>query len=78
MSVIEIILGYVEDNVKFQLKKVNWYGFIVGVIGIGKMVILQMLVEEFFQQGVLVFLVDVKGDLLGVSQVGFLYFKIIE
>lgn len=61
------------DYVLFQnllLKYVNCYGLIVGVMGIGKMVMLQMLVEFFFKVGVLVFMFDVKGDLVGIVKVG--------
>lgn len=45
---------------------VNCYGLIVGVIGIGKIVILCKLVEVFSDEGVFVFFVDVKGDFLGI------------
>ncbi|MVF14573.1 DUF853 family protein [Ketobacter sp. MCCC 1A13808] len=78
MSATEITLGYAEDNVKLQLKKANRHGLIAGATGTGKTVTLQMLAEEFSQQGVPVFLADVKGDLSGVSQAGSPHPKITE
>jgi DNA helicase HerA-like ATPase len=52
------------------LKLANRHGLIAGATGTGKTVTLQALAESFSQQGVPVFLSDVKGDLSGISQAG--------
>lgn len=49
---------------------VNCYGLVVGVIGIGKIKILQVFVEQFVSVGVLVFVVDIKGDFSGIVSFG--------
>jgi DNA helicase HerA-like ATPase len=48
----------------------NRHGLVTGATGTGKTVTLQTLAEQFSQQGVPVFLADVKGDLTGISQAG--------
>jgi DNA helicase HerA-like ATPase len=48
----------------------NRHGLITGATGTGKTVTLQTLAENFSQQGVPVFMADVKGDLAGISQAG--------
>ena len=54
----------------------NRHGLITGATGTGKTVSLQTLAENFSNQGVPVFMADVKGDLVGVSQAGQLSEKI--
>ena len=54
----------------------NRHGLITGATGTGKTVSLQTLAESFSNQGVPVFMADVKGDLVGISQTGHLSDKI--
>ncbi|MEJ2027857.1 MAG: DUF853 family protein, partial [Limibacillus sp.] len=53
-----------------ELSRANRHGLIAGATGTGKTVTLQILAEGFAQQGVPVFMADVKGDLSGMSQPG--------
>ena len=48
----------------------NRHGLITGATGTGKTVSLQTLAENFSNHGVPVFMADVKGDLVGISQTG--------
>jgi uncharacterized protein len=48
----------------------NRHGLIAGATGTGKTVTLQAIVQQFSQQGVPVFMADIKGDLTGISQPG--------
>jgi DNA double-strand break repair helicase HerA and related ATPase len=84
-----ILVGYTKpdsDNteriitslVTLDLKRANRHGLIAGATGTGKTVTLQALAESFSSQGVPVFLVDVKGDVSGVSQAGKPHPKINE
>ncbi|MEM7440906.1 MAG: helicase HerA-like domain-containing protein [Pseudomonadota bacterium] len=52
------------------LKYANRHGLIAGATGTGKTVTLQILAESFSQNGVPVFLSDVKGDLSGLAKAG--------
>jgi len=52
------------------LRMANRHGLITGATGTGKTVSLQTLAENFSNQGVPVFMADVKGDLVGISQKG--------
>ncbi|MBY6081191.1 helicase HerA-like domain-containing protein [Ruegeria arenilitoris] len=52
------------------LKYANRHGLIAGATGTGKTVTLQILAEGFSQQGIPVFLSDVKGDLSGLARPG--------
>jgi len=54
----------------------NRHGLITGATGTGKTVSLQTLAENFSNQGVPVFMADIKGDLTGISQTGHLSDKI--
>jgi DNA helicase HerA-like ATPase len=54
----------------------NRHGLITGATGTGKTVSLQTLAENFSNHGVPVFMADVKGDLVGISQAGQLSDKI--
>ena len=83
----EILLGYAtQDNnrqngvfpVYLNLKRANRHGLIAGATGTGKSVTLQALAESFSQQGVPVFLADVKGDISGISQAGKSHPKVNE
>lgn len=59
-------------------KMANRHGLIAGATGTGKTVTLRKLAEAFSDDGVPVFLVDVKGDLSGLVQAGSFQGKIAE
>ena len=48
----------------------NRHGLIAGATGTGKTITLRKIAETFSNQGIPVFLVDVKGDLSGIVQAG--------
>ena len=78
-----VVLGYSETDgkitpVNLNLKRANRHGLIAGATGTGKTVTLQALAESFSQQGVPVFLADVKGDISGISQSGKSHPKVDE
>lgn len=60
------------DNVVIELnaKMANRHGLIAGATGTGKTVTLRKMAESFSDHGVPVFLVDVKGDLSGLTLAG--------
>ena len=75
------ILGGVpmENNpVKAPLKMFNRHGLIAGATGTGKTKTLQNVAERLSEAGVPVLLMDVKGDLSGLSQPGNPHPKIDE
>jgi uncharacterized protein len=53
-----------------QLALANRHGLISGATGTGKTITLQTLAQGLSQQGVPVFMADIKGDLSGISQAG--------
>ncbi|MDY4595285.1 MAG: helicase HerA-like domain-containing protein [[Pasteurella] aerogenes] len=59
-------------------KMANRHGLIAGATGTGKTVTLRKMAEAFSDDGVPVFLVDVKGDLSGLVQAGEMQGKIAE
>jgi DNA helicase HerA-like ATPase len=73
-----VLGGNGKEQVKLNLKMANRHGLIAGATGTGKTVSLQTLAEQFSKKGVPVFLVDVKGDLSGLSCAGKAHKKITE
>lgn len=59
-------------------KMANRHGLIAGATGTGKTVTLRKLAEAFSDDGVPVFLADVKGDLSGLAQAGGFSGKVAE
>lgn len=59
-----------ELQVKAPLKTFNRHGLIAGATGTGKTKTLQGLAEQLSQKGVSVLVMDIKGDLSGISQPG--------
>jgi len=57
-------------NIYVPLKTLNRHGLIAGATGTGKTVSLQLFAESLCQNGVPVLLMDLKGDLAGLSQEG--------
>ncbi|WGE84285.1 helicase HerA-like domain-containing protein [Actinobacillus equuli] len=64
--------------ISLNSKMANRHGLIAGATGTGKTVTLRKFAEAFSDDGVSVFLVDVKGDLSGLAQAGSLSGKIAE
>lgn len=67
-----------QKKVMLDLSMVNRHGIIAGATGTGKTISLQILAEQFSQQGIPVFTADAKGDLAGLSQAGKPHEKIDE
>ncbi|MFD2967045.1 helicase HerA-like domain-containing protein [Sphingobacterium bambusae] len=59
-----------EAKVNLALKMMNRHGLIAGATGTGKTRTLQLIAEQLSDAGVPVFMLDVKGDLSGLSQPG--------
>ncbi|MBS9783440.1 MAG: DUF853 family protein, partial [Pasteurella sp.] len=59
-------------------KMANRHGLIAGATGTGKTVTLRTLAEQFSNDGVPVFLVDVKGDISGLIKAGTMQGKVAE
>ncbi len=65
-------------HVKAPLKTFNRHGLIAGATGTGKTKTLQVLAEGLSEKGIPVLLMDIKGDLSGLSQPGNPHPKIDE
>ncbi len=59
-----------EAKVRIPLSMVSRHGLVAGATGTGKTKTLQRLAEQLSEQGVPVFLADVKGDLSGLATAG--------
>lgn len=67
----KILIGKNEKHEAYLLPKMaNRHGIITGASGSGKTITVKVLAESFSQANVPVFLVDVKGDLAGMSKIG--------
>ena len=64
-------------QVKIPLKTLSRHGLITGATGTGKTKTIQALVEKFSEKGIPSFVMDMKGDLSGISRAGTIN-KIIE
>lgn len=71
-----LIARNITKDCHILLGMANRHGLITGATGTGKTVSLQTLAENFSNQGVPVFLADIKGDLVGISQAGHLSDKV--
>ncbi|MBM3400911.1 MAG: DUF853 family protein [Bacteroidetes bacterium] len=67
-----------EAEVNLSLRMMNRHGLIAGATGTGKTRTLQLLAEQLSASGVTVFMLDVKGDLSGLNQAGFINPRIEE
>ena len=68
MISITITKGAVDTPL--YLKMLNRHGLIAGATGTGKTVTLKVITEKLSQQGIPVFLADIKGDLSGLAKAG--------
>jgi DNA helicase HerA-like ATPase len=67
-----------EVQIKIPLKTLNRHGLIAGATGTGKTVTLQIIAENMCNSGIPVLLMDLKGDLSGISKAGVTNSKIEE
>lgn len=75
---VELIIGQGEKKIILHSKMANRHGLIAGATGTGKTISLKVLAEQFSEQGVPVFLADVKGDLASVAEKGIENPKLME
>ncbi|HHW7506372.1 TPA: helicase HerA-like C-terminal domain-containing protein [Mannheimia haemolytica] len=78
MSLYNIAQTESGEVISLNSKMANRHGLVAGATGTGKTVTLRKLAEAFSDDGVPVFLVDVKGDLSGLVQAGSFSGKIAE
>ena len=65
-------------QIQIPLKTLNRHGLIAGATGTGKTVTLQVIAENMCNAGIPVLLMDLKGDLSGISKEGMSNPKIEE
>lgn len=65
-------------SVKAPLRTFNRHGLIAGATGTGKTISLQVIAEQLSAKGVPVLLMDIKGDLSGISMPGAMNARIEE
>jgi DNA helicase HerA-like ATPase len=56
-----------KTHIKIPLKSLNRHGLIAGAIGTGKTKSLQVISEALSNKSIPVMLMDIKGDLSGIS-----------
>lgn len=78
MNTFTIAHNHKKQAIELIGKMSNRHGLIAGATGTGKTVTLRKMAEAFSQQGVPVFLADVKGDLSGIMHAGNRSGKIAE
>ncbi|GAA4399959.1 DUF853 family protein [Fodinibacter luteus] len=59
-----------DARVRIPLSALNRHGLVAGATGTGKTKTLQLMAEQLVEQGVPVFLADIKGDLSGMASPG--------
>jgi len=75
---VELIIGQGKDKIILHSKMANRHGLIAGATGTGKTISLKVLAEQFSEQGIPVFLADVKGDLASLAEKGIENPKLLE
>ncbi len=75
---VELIIGQGEKKIILHSKMANRHGLIAGATGTGKTISLKVLAEQFSEQGIPVFLADVKGDLASLAEKGVENPKLME
>jgi len=66
----ELLLAQGKKQCGLLLRMANRHGLIAGATGTGKTVTLRVIAEQLSQNGVAVFMADVKGDLSGIARPG--------
>lgn len=66
----QMMIGKGANPAYLNLNMLNRHGLIAGATGTGKTVTLKVLAEQLSQQGVPVFLADIKGDLTNLAKAG--------
>jgi uncharacterized protein len=74
----DLIIAQGKQSCSLLLRMVNRHGLIAGATGTGKTVTLRVIAERLSQNGVPVFMADVKGDLSGIARPGTATDKIKE
>ena len=59
-----------DAPVRIPMAAMNRHGLVAGATGTGKTKTLQLMAEQLVEQGVPVFLADIKGDLSGMASPG--------
>ena len=59
-----------DAKVRIPLSAMNRHGLVAGATGTGKTKTLQLMAEQLVEQGVPIFLADIKGDLSGMASAG--------
>lgn len=67
-----------QAKVNLALKMMNRHGLIAGATGTGKTRTLQLIAEQLSEEGIPVFMLDVKGDLSGLNEPGALIPALVE
>jgi len=62
--------AFAAAPVRIPLSMMNRHGLVAGATGTGKTKTLQLMAEQLIEQGVPVFLADIKGDLSGMASPG--------
>jgi DNA helicase HerA-like ATPase len=70
--------AYPDAPVRIPLSMMNRHGLVAGATGTGKTKTLQLMAEQLIEQGVPVFLADIKGDLSGMASPGVSNDKILS
>ena len=70
--------AFPDAAVRIPLSMMNRHGLVAGATGTGKTKTLQLMAEQLIEQGVPVFLADIKGDLSGMATAGESNEKLLE
>ncbi len=63
-------VAHADATVRIPMSAMNRHGLVAGATGTGKTKTLQLMAEQLVEQGVPVFLADIKGDLSGMASPG--------
>ena len=77
MSFLELAKSQ-DKSLGIYLDKINRHGLIAGATGTGKTISLKVLTEQLSDQGIPVFLADIKGDLASLAKSGLMEGKVAE